>query len=202
MTSEEKSFERLLEEAPAAPAGGVISLVGTLAKSSEPGKFLLTLQDGSFVTLETEAVKGHMVLGSSVGQTIVRVDVAAGSLPVRDQQMLRFNSVPAWESTFAIADAPGLKFWLDVNWKAIMDVSPAHAPFVLPAPDLGLEPFALATPHQAPASAIAAMQGFANAFAIPPGGGDPYGASRGGVHTGWHDNKLRADSASPFFRPF
>jgi hypothetical protein len=81
MFSEEKSFENLLKEAPAAPAAGTVGLVGTLAKSSEAGKFVLTLQDGSAVTLETASVKGYAVLGTSVGQTIVRVDVDAGKIP-------------------------------------------------------------------------------------------------------------------------
>jgi hypothetical protein len=75
MAREEESFETLVKEAPLAPAAGTVSLVGTLARSAEAGKFVLTLQDGRTVTLETAAVKGYMVLGTSVGQTIVRIDV-------------------------------------------------------------------------------------------------------------------------------
>jgi hypothetical protein len=81
MATEAKSFADLVKAAPAAPATGTISLVGTLAQSSEAGNFVLTLQDGSSVTLETAAVKGYAVLGASVGQTIVRVDVDAGKIP-------------------------------------------------------------------------------------------------------------------------
>src|SRR5271166_4461113 len=81
MASKDKSFEELVKEAPAAPAEGTVSLVGTLARSGEAGKFVLTLEDGSELTLETAAVKGHEVLGTSVGQTIVRVDVEAEKIP-------------------------------------------------------------------------------------------------------------------------
>lgn len=64
MASNDKSFEELVNEAPLAPAAGTVSLVGKLAKSSEPGKFVLTLPDGSAMTLDTAAVKGHEVLGA------------------------------------------------------------------------------------------------------------------------------------------
>jgi hypothetical protein len=77
MAKEQESFETLVNEAPLAPTGGTVSLVGMLARSAEPGRFVLTLPDGRAVTLETAAVKGYAVLGTSVGQTIVRVDVDA-----------------------------------------------------------------------------------------------------------------------------
>src|SRR5262249_5599870 len=75
------AFEDLLKEAPLAPAWDGVSLVGTLARSSEGGKFVLTLQDGRAVTLETASVKNYTVLGTSVGQTIVRIDVDRASIP-------------------------------------------------------------------------------------------------------------------------
>jgi hypothetical protein len=81
MSTEEKSFADLVKEGPAQPAMGTISLIGTLAQSSEAGKFVLILQDGRSVTLEIAAVKGHAVLGASVGQAIVRVDIDAGKIP-------------------------------------------------------------------------------------------------------------------------
>jgi hypothetical protein len=77
MAKEQESFETLVNEAPLAPTAGTVSLVGALARSAEAGKFVLTLQDGRVVVLETAAVKGYMGLGTSVGQTIVRVDVDA-----------------------------------------------------------------------------------------------------------------------------
>jgi hypothetical protein len=81
MADEGKSFEELVREVPPAPAAGTVSLVGTLAQSSEAGKFVLALQDGNVLTLEIADVKGHEVLGTSVGHTIVRVDVEAEKIP-------------------------------------------------------------------------------------------------------------------------
>jgi hypothetical protein len=81
MTDQPKSFEDLVNEAPLAPAAGTVSLIGTLARSSEAGKFVLTILGGSAVTLDTAAVKSHAVLGTSAGHTIVRVDVNAGMIP-------------------------------------------------------------------------------------------------------------------------
>jgi hypothetical protein len=77
MAKEQESFETLVNEAPLAPTAGTVSLVGALARSAEAGKFVLTLEDGRAVVLETAAVKGYVVLGTSVGQTIVRIDVNA-----------------------------------------------------------------------------------------------------------------------------
>ena len=81
MAIEPKSFADLLKEAPAAPAAGTVSLTGTLSQSSEAGKFVLTLEDGNSMTLETAAVKSHAVLGTSVGSTIVRVEIDGAKLP-------------------------------------------------------------------------------------------------------------------------
>ncbi len=69
-----KSFDDLIK---AAPRAGTASVVGTLSQSSENGKFVLTLQDGSALTLETAAVMGHAELGGGV----VRVDLDATKLP-------------------------------------------------------------------------------------------------------------------------
>ena len=81
MASEDKSFADLVAEAPEARAEGTVNLVGALAKSREAGKFVLTLQDGRTVTLETSAVKGHTVLGSSLGRAIVQIEIEASKAP-------------------------------------------------------------------------------------------------------------------------
>ena len=81
MVSEDKSFADLVAEAPPAPAEGTVRLVGALAKSREAGKFVLTLQDGRTVTLETSAVKSHTVLGSSLGRAIVQIEIEASKAP-------------------------------------------------------------------------------------------------------------------------
>jgi hypothetical protein len=167
MADEEKSFEELLK---AAPGGGTVSLVGTLAQSSEPGKFVLTLQDGKAMTLATASVKGHAVLGTSVGQTIVRVDVDAGSLP---------SGAPFTVADIYTPPGPDYKLaWRDHHPKPVMDppkpvwVDPKmpfeglqpYLPFgAAPTQGGGVVPFSLATPHQAPASTLAAVQGLGNA---------------------------------------
>src|SRR5271166_3497414 len=134
MASKDKSFEELVKEAPAAPAAGTVSLVGTLAQSGEAGKFVLTLQDGSALTLETAAVKGHEVLGTSVGHTIVRVDVEAEKIP------------------------PTTPTRVPEIWKPHTD--PGTGPYdKYPFEDPRFAPFAMATPQQAPLSTLAALQG-------------------------------------------
>lgn len=81
MATEKRSFEELLREAPEAPGDDTVSLVGTLARSRDEGKFVLTVAGGQAVTLDVSAVKDHEVIGSSVGQMIVRVDVDRSCLP-------------------------------------------------------------------------------------------------------------------------
>jgi len=149
MAKEDKSFGDLVAEASAAPSEGAVSLVGVLAKSSEAGKFALTLQDGRTVTLETSAVKGHTVLGSSLGRTIVKVEVEAEKVPAPHGDPSAF--VPLWRNTGWLDtytgqwDAGTTDFWFDV------------APLYAPAQAGGVAPFALATPQQAPANVLAAL---------------------------------------------
>jgi hypothetical protein len=116
MANDQTSFDDLVSEAPAA----TVSVVGTLAKS---GKFILVLQNAGTVTLETAAVKGHTVLGTSLGQTIVRVDVDVEKL--RDPIPLPWlrDPVPVpWATPFALA--------------APQQASPAaFAAFQSPSPD-------------------------------------------------------------------
>jgi hypothetical protein len=159
MAREEKTFEDLIKEA---PRGGTVSLVGALAQSSEAGKFVLNLQDGRTMTLETASVKGHTVLGTSVGQTIVRIDVDAATIPA---------SAPGASTVADIYTPPGVDHtlaWLDHGPKPFWQDAPA--PYQLPFG--GSAPFSLATPHQAPVEALAMMMqpfgpfggGFTSAF--------------------------------------
>jgi hypothetical protein len=179
MAGKDKSFEELVKEAPAAPAAGTVSLVGTLAQSSEAGKFVLTLQDGSTVTLETAAVEGHEVLGTSVGQTIVRVDVAAEKIPPTSPTRVS----DLFQKPFKDPGSDTFPSWTDIKDPAldrksqqdpkepILDKPPwrdAKSPLhdvKNPRQDLKepylerFTPFALATPHQVPASIQAALEG-------------------------------------------
>jgi hypothetical protein len=102
MASEEKSFENLLKEAPSAPPPGAVSVVGILSQSQEPEKFVLSLQNGSAVTLEKASVKGFAVLASSVGQTIVRVDLDPAKLPRTDPEPVPWV-LPGPAAPFALA---------------------------------------------------------------------------------------------------
>jgi hypothetical protein len=130
----EKSFEALVREAPEAPATGTVSLVGTLARSGEAGQFVLTLQDGSAVTMETAAVKGHAVLGVSFGQTIVRVDIDTRKIPTITPSPARW-------------DNPNPLPWFREN--------PQPVPW--PPTQGGVVPFALATAQQAPPALFEAL---------------------------------------------
>ena len=134
----EKSFEELLKKSPAAPTAGTVTLIGTLVQSSEPGKFALTLQDGSTVTLKTASVKGHTVLGKSAEQPIVRVEVDAtpqgtGFPDQMGPWTLAENAQSPWGTRGA------------------------------PVQTGGVVPFALATPHHAPPATLVALQGRGNA---------------------------------------
>lgn len=181
MAKEDKSFADLVAEAPPAPTEGTVSLVGTLAKSSEPDKFVLTLQDGRSVTLETSAVKGHSVLGSSIGRTIIQVEVEGGKVPnlqpfaqeaisplvtgarfdvykppSHDKQPI-LDKLPI-EDIKLIRDNDN-KVISDWNGKSVRDVKDPYLDGYGfgPIPTAGVAPFALATPHQAPANVIGAL---------------------------------------------
>jgi hypothetical protein len=69
-----KSFDDLIKSSPAVDTK---SLIGTLSQSSEDGKFILILQDGSVLTLEKAVVKGHAELGGG----LVRVDLDTTKIP-------------------------------------------------------------------------------------------------------------------------
>lgn len=174
-----ESFEELLRQAPPAPVSGMTSLVGVLAQSTEEGKFVLNLQDGSQVILDKTAVKGHSVLGYSVGQAIVRVDVDSSKIPASSALIPQAASasigtfppfrdyhytVPPWRDIHKVP-------WFDLPQSTVGAADPI-GPNTLregipdpfgnvgdPTQIPGLTPFALATPHQVPASTLELMQG-------------------------------------------
>lgn len=177
MAEEDKSFATLVAEAPPAPADGVVSLVGTLARSSEHGKFVLILQGGQTITLETSAVKAHAVLGASLGRTIVRVDVDPGKVPAISPQPFIQATVAAQDIHTGAVDHTGFhdigtEPGVDQNTGALdhgfgtglYDTSPLleKSPIsdAFPAQAGGIMPFALATPHQAPANVLDALNPF------------------------------------------
>jgi hypothetical protein len=108
MASEGKSFEDL---AMVTPVTGTVSLVGALAQSSEAGKFVLNLQDGRTVTLETTSVKSYMVLGTTVGRAIVRIHVDAASAP--GMSLADIYTPPGVDHSFGLAGSWPKPFWQD-----------------------------------------------------------------------------------------
>ena len=83
MTNEEKTFAALLDQAPLYQKAETVTLTGSLARSSEKGKFALLQSDGSVLDLETDAVKSHRVIGNSFGQQIVQIELKAEMMPER-----------------------------------------------------------------------------------------------------------------------
>jgi len=184
MADAKKSFDDLLSEAPLAANEDTVSLVGALARSSQPGKFVLALSQGGSVTLDVSAVKSHQVIGGGVGQLLVQVDVDRAQVP----DSVREAANPAgitftgyhdikhpildkypWEEPvkthpetdlgFGAAASPaGLPFtgYHDIKHPTL-DKYPWEEP-VKTHPETDLAPFALATPQQAPAESLSAMQ--------------------------------------------
>jgi len=178
MASDKRSFDDLLKEAPKAPSADTVSLVGTLAQSHEKGKFVLTMGDGQAATLDVSAVKGHEVLGSSVGQTVVRVDIERANLPsglTKQPAADTLQTVPtidaihtlpafdqypttawhdylptvAWlDQTVAYADIPHGTLWADPPGGTLIENIPDPTGGVV-NPAATAMPFSLAAQHQA-----------------------------------------------------
>jgi|SRR5580698_6159732 hypothetical protein len=86
MAAKSKSFSELLSEAPLASAEETVTLSGALGRSSQAGKFVLTMGPGQSVTLDQSAVKSYHVLGGGVGQLLVEVEVDKDKLPAEAMQ--------------------------------------------------------------------------------------------------------------------
>jgi hypothetical protein len=81
MSDEKKSFGELLNDAPLASGENTTSLVGALARSLHPEKFVLMLSGNQSVTLDVDAVKGYRVLSGMIGQLIVEVEIDRERVP-------------------------------------------------------------------------------------------------------------------------
>ena len=151
---DEKKFDELLSEAPLAINEGTTSLVGALQRSREPGKFVLVLSSGRNVTLNASDVKEHEVLGSMIGQPLVRVMVDSDKVPEGVTREL-FSKNPV-SDTFNKAPAPDLGYTVhegnlgipvDPDWFQHVYIDPALASQLA---------FAMATAsHRAPAATAA-----------------------------------------------
>jgi hypothetical protein len=195
MSDEQKSFGELLNEAPLASGENTISLVGALARSHHPGKFVLVLGGNQSVTLEVDAVKEYKVLSGMIGQLIVQVEI--------DRDRAPHSITHPQPGGVPIPQSPFTNLYLDLNSGGFSNPLIDRPVFTFPAVDNppvksifepipdptgynqgdpwqfgggvggpvagGIAPFALATPHQAPPEVIAAMQ--ANVpFGLPFGG--------------------------------
>jgi hypothetical protein len=188
MAEQKKPFGELVKDAPLASQESTVSLVGTLARSSEQGKFVLTLSPGNSVTLDVSAVKDYKELSGAVGQSLVQVEVDRAKLPenVLTNAPLA-NSIPAYELKSPVADRTVPL--TDIFTLPVIDRSTRwylDDPFTVPIVDYGVKdiaeglpsdpgdpyaggvPFALATAHQAPQEALAMAQGAqANFYTAP-----------------------------------
>ena len=185
MADEKKSFSDLLSEAPLAPNEDTVSLVGALARSSQPGKFVLATSPGNSVTLDVDAVKGYQVIGGGVGQVLVQVDVDRAQVPDSAQAAVKIGSgIGIAQSGLPDLKHPALDKY---PWEEPVKIHPEAAqanslggiqtgiydykhpvfdkhPWEEPArthPETDQGPFALVTPQQAPPSSLEAMQGAA-----------------------------------------
>ncbi len=105
----ESEFQKLLSEAPMAPNADTVTVVGTLSRTADASRFVLTLPDGRTVTLDVDLVKSAKTVAGAVGQTMVQLELDAKRTPdgLRDfrpdQPQLNYK-VPAAESHPAIAE--------------------------------------------------------------------------------------------------
>jgi hypothetical protein len=160
---DQKQFEELLGEAPLAADADTITLVGALARTKDPGKFVLILANGESVTLETKALKSFKRLGGAIGQVLIEAELDPKLVP-KD----RLQAMPAVEpfprGTPVAADTavyrqpfhknPAWDVYIPDwgNWPGFLPLPFGVGNFAGAGPVSSIAPFALATPHQAVAS--------------------------------------------------
>jgi hypothetical protein len=134
MATDRKPFRELVGEAPMATE--TVSLVGMLSRSREDEKFILTLGDGRSLALEIDAVKDYAVLGGTIGQVVVRIEIDSSRLP---------------QDTSSLVGALKDNKKLPEKEQSVVDPLEGFVSGQM------LVPFALATPHQVAAMQLAAM---------------------------------------------
>ena len=77
---------------------------GTLSRAVDDKQFVLTTADGQTLTFDRAAVKSHAVLGGSVGQQIVRVDLDHKLIPTNMLQITGRPGIKALVAEKAIAN--------------------------------------------------------------------------------------------------
>lgn len=154
MPDEKPSFKELLDAAPLATKEDSVTLTGALERSRHPEKFVLVLENGRSVVLDVSAVKDCRVIAGMIGQKLVQIDVARDQVPREigensPTDLARFHKPPhlekySWEE-------PIRTHYADIRPNPYPEFDPYSAGYY------GMVPFALATRHQAPGEAIAAM---------------------------------------------
>jgi len=202
MAKGDKSFKELLAEAPLAEGAATTTVFGTLARSTEADKFVLTLANGQSVTLPTNAVKSYDRLAGAIGQVLVQLELDTKLLP-KELDQLNLENTPAWfdthklpivdMGTLAVPDYPTVVEHtgiVDQPTTGIADHPTTAIADVLSvgtgAADIGgtlaeqigpygpvygggtVAPFALATPHQAPAETVAALTQMSQSTGLVP----------------------------------
>jgi hypothetical protein len=163
MPKDHNSFQDLVAKAPPAPSDAPVSLVGTLAKSKDDGKFVLILADGGSVTMNISDVKSHTVLGNSLGLNLVQVEVEADVA-----RNLNFGGVQLGPQKIPAGDihkSPIIDslstLWTDLKLQHTDPIYDYRFGPGATEPEQvqggSVSPFALATPQQAPAHVLAAF---------------------------------------------
>jgi len=183
VANDEKTFAALLSEAPLSQKSDTVTLTGALARSPEEGKFVLMQGDGSSLTLDTDAVKSHTVLGGSFGQQIVQVELDPEKVPKEATEQAFaapqsrpfsnpysdpatgswWDRAPEYAPPMGPQAAPPLMTTRTVESMPLSEQG-TYPPYDVPS-DVNYLPFALATGHQAPADALAYIN--AMAYAAP-----------------------------------
>ncbi|MGD0304448.1 MAG: hypothetical protein ABSC71_06420 [Candidatus Acidiferrales bacterium] len=168
MATNETSFEQLLSRTALAPSSDTITVVGALARSPDPQKFVLGVQDGQTFTIDVAAVRKFKVVAESVGQILVELELDKAKLPAELRKTVATASIEykppvrdaiptAAENITAVETASETILQHDHplgSFAAWWDVGPGFGggSFVGPVP------FVAAAAHQAPAETIEAMQ--------------------------------------------
>jgi hypothetical protein len=157
MADDKQSFSELLKEAPLASDTETVTAFGALARTPDSGKFVLIMANGS-VTLEVDAVKSFRRVGAAIGQILVELQLDAKKLP-RELEIMRGDgsTFGAGGVTLAVVDLPSG----GPEKHALTETIEERAGGGFPGGGSiggGATPYALATPHHAPAQTVEALQ--------------------------------------------
>ena len=101
MSKEQNEFRKLLSEAPAAPDADTVTVVGTLARTTDAERFLLTLSNGRTETLNVAAVISSRRIAGVVGQALVELVLDANQVPESVRNNPAYSAGSPWAGTHA-----------------------------------------------------------------------------------------------------